>query len=311
MRSARRLYLLQVAIGATGVLVVLAAAATVLASPDLPSSASVAEACDNWVAGGGPAALLGLSLVALFATVIGLGARSAWRQVRAARDYLRTLPGFEERQVAGTACRLIDSSEPLAFCAGYLRPSIYVSQGTLDRLSESELRAVLAHEGHHLRRHEPLRRLTAQAVADSLFFMPLLRRISDRYRALGEVAADEAAVLTVGERRSLASALLKFAEHDPVPAAVVGIDPDRVDNLMGEPGAASWRLPKSALGRSALALGALAALVLLTWHGMLNPTLEIPFLLAAACTTLMIGGPVVLAALALRASVRGLRARRA
>jgi hypothetical protein len=290
---------------------VLAAGATVLASPELPSSTSVAEACDSWVTGGGPAALLGLALVALLATVLGLAIRSAWLQATASRSYLDSLPGGDEQILSGLACRLIDLKEPLAFCAGYLRPAIYVSQGALDGLSEVELSAVLAHERHHLRRRDPLRRLIARAVADSLFFLPILRQISDRYGALGEVAADEAAVLTVGERRSLASALLKFSEQHPVPAPVAGIDPERVGHLMGDPRSTSWRLPHSALGRSALALGALAALVLLTWHGMLNPTLELPFLLAAACTTLMIGGPAVLAALALRASVRGLRARRA
>lgn len=310
MRSARRLYSLHVAIAAAGVSLVLAAGATVLANPALPSSSSVSEACDAWVTGGGPAALLGLALVALLAGVLALGIRSAWRQVRASRRYLGSLSA-EERQLDGTPCRVVASAEPLAFCAGSLRPSIYVSEGALDRLTDGELRAVIAHERHHLRTRDPLRRLIARSFADSLFFIPVLRRISDRYHALGEVAADEAAVSTIGERRPLASALLKFSEHEPVPAPVAGIDPERVDHLMGDPGSASWRLPRSALARSALAVGGLAALVLLTWHGMLNPTLELPFLLAAGCMGLMIGGPVLLAALALRASVRGLLARRA
>ena len=310
MRSASRLYRLQLTIGAIGALMVLAAGATVLASPDLPSSSSVSEACDNWVAGGGPAALLGLAFVALFVTVIGLGIRSASRQVRATRAYVRSL-SVREREIAGTTCRVIDSAEPLAFCAGFLRPSIYISQGAVDRLTEPELSAVLAHERHHLGSRDPLRRLVAQSLADSLFFVPLLRRISDRYRALGEVAADEAAVRSVRERHSLASALLKFSEHQPVPSTVAGIDPERVDHLMGDPAAGTWQLPSSVLGRSVLALGILVALVFLTWHGILNPTLEIPFLLAAACAALMIGGPIAAAALGLRASFRGMRARRA
>lgn len=311
MRSAQRLYRLHTAIAVVGASVVLAAGATVLANPELPSSASVSEACDTWVSGGGPAALLGLALVALLATVAGLGLVSAWRQVGANRRYLRSLPIDGGDELGGIGYRLVDLAEPLAFCAGYLRPSIYVSRGARERLTESELSAVLAHEAHHLRRRDPLRRLAARAVADSLFFVPILRRISDRYHALGEVAADEAAVSSAGGRRSLASALLKFSEHGPAPEPVAGIDPERVDHLMGDPRSGRWRLPGSALGRSALAMGALGALVLLTWHGVLNPTLEVPFLLAAACMLLMVGGPIVLTALTVRVSVRSLRARRA
>ena len=54
-----------------------------------------------------------------------------------------------------------------AFCAGLVRPAIYVSEGTL-RAGEGELRAVLAHEDEHRARLDPLRRLLARMVGDAL-----------------------------------------------------------------------------------------------------------------------------------------------
>lgn len=312
MRSANRLYRLQIAIATAAAAVVLAATTTVLAGASLatPSSEEVADACSNWISEGGPAALLGLAILVLAGTAVGFGARSLWRQTTASRHYLRSLPSGGDAVVEGTRCRLVELDEPLAFCAGNLRPRIFVSQGTLERLTPVELRAVLAHEGHHAHRRDPLRRLLASALADSLFFVPILRRISDRYRDLGEVAADEAALASVADRRSLASALLKFSEVEPVPA-VAGVHPERVDHLMGDSDSAGWRLPLSSVGRSVLALWALSALVLLIWQGVLDPTLEAPLVLAAACMTAMVGGPVLLAGMTLLVSARALRGRRA
>jgi hypothetical protein len=312
LRSARRLYRLHVAIAGAGAAIVLAAGAAVVirSNPAIPSSADIAQACGDWLSGGGAAALLGFAIVGLVGVVAGLALRSVWRQLGGARRYLRSLPPGERRVLQGTPCELIELDEPLACSAGYLRPRIYVSTGAVESLTPAELRAVLAHERHHAERRDPLRRLVARALADSLFFVPILGRISERYAALGELAADEAAVAAVGERRSLASALLKFSDGSALPAPVSGIAPERVDHLVGEPGSLSWRLPISMMGRSLVALASLAALVLLIWHGVINPTLQLPFLLAATCMVLMVGAPALLASWALLVSMRAVRGRR-
>jgi hypothetical protein len=314
VRSARQLYLLHLALGGSGAALIGGGAVAVLSgtSLGLPSATEISEACDSWLSAGGPAALLGFGITALALAALGLGFRSARRQLRSSRHYLSALHlRGKEVVVVGVQCRLIEGTEPQAFCAGYLRPRIYLSEGALEQLSKAELEAVVAHERHHLSRHDPLRLLIATALADSLFFLPILRRMSERYRALGELAADEAAVKTLRGRAPLASALLKFSEPEPSPTAVIGIDPERVDHLMGDTGASRWRLPGTLLGRSVLVLAAMSGLVLLVWHGIVNPTLEFPLLLAAGCMLLMIGGPVVIASGALVLSRRALRARRA
>lgn len=307
MRGAGRLYLLHVVVGTLGVALLAGAAAVVVGEQSfaLPSARAISSACDNWVQAGGPAALLGLSIAVLSLLAIGLGLKSVYRQSRASRRYMKTLTvSSDSVEIAGSRCRLIDVDEPLAFCAGYLRPSVYLSRGARERLDSAELQAVVAHEAHHRARRDPLRLLAGRILADSLFFIPILRRISERYLALGELAADEAAVRAVRGRAPLASALLKFSESGLQPAAIVSIAPERVDHLMGDPDANRWKLPRSSLGRSLLALVALGAVVLLTWHGVLNPNLQVPLLLAATCMGLMVCGPIALALGALMLSRR-------
>jgi Zn-dependent protease with chaperone function len=274
----------------------------------MPSAGAIAAACDRWLEGGGPAALLTLVAAALASVSLVLGIRSAARQVRASRHYLAALPlSGEEVEVDGERCRVIASGVAAAFCAGYLRPRIYVSRGALELLDVDELRAVVAHERHHARRRDPLRLLVARALAAALPFIPLLRRISERYEAIGELAADEAAVRDLERRGPLASALLKFGEGEQAEAPVVAIAPERVDHLTGDPDAGRWRLTRSLAGRSALALASLAVLLVFSWQA--EPAPQLPVLLAAGCMAAMVGGPLLLAGTALIIARRALRAR--
>lgn len=310
-RHASRLYRVHLALAAVGLAMLLGAGALALAGLQLrpPSATAIAAACDRWLAAGGPAALLALGVAALAAASLALGLRSAARQVRASRRYLAALPHPEEEEwVHGEPCRVVESAAPTAFCAGYLRPRIYLSRGALERLGADELRAVVAHERHHARRRDPLRLLVARALAAALFFIPLLRRISERYEAIGELAADEAAVRDLHRRGPLASALLKIGESGPTSAPVVAIAPERVDHLMGDPDAGRWQLPRSLAGRSAVALAALGILVALSWQ--IEPAPQFPILLAAGCMAGMIGGPMALGVGALVLSRRALLARR-
>jgi hypothetical protein len=145
------------------------------------------------------------------------------------------------------------------FCAGYLCPTVYASQQTVELLSDAELSAVLAHEHHHRRIRDPLRFACVRILSDALFFVPVLTRLSQRYADLAELSADRAAVhASGGEQAPLASALLAFDESGP--PGVTGISPERVDSLLGQP--IRWRLPLGLVGAS---IGSLAALGLLFW----------------------------------------------
>jgi Zn-dependent protease with chaperone function len=309
MRGARGLYLAHLGLGFLASALVGATAVVVLSGTDLsaPTAGELSRACADWLGSGGPGALLGILALGLAAAVTIRAARSALRQMRAARSYLRAMPLGADWMIGGVARRGVELAEPLAFCAGYLRPRVYLSRGVIERLSAAELRAVIAHENHHARRHDPLRRLLARALADGLFFLPILRRTSDRYARLGELAADRAAVAAFGDRRPIAAALLKLSEHDPSPEPVVGIAPERVDHLLGDPRAEGWRLPRTLAGRSAVAILALAALLFTA--ALAEPALDVPLLLMAGCMAGIVLAPLAVAAMAVVLSRRALRAR--
>ena len=267
---------------------VVALRATVLS---MPSVGRLAAACRSWVLPQvTPTVLLVLGLALLSLTVIGRAVRSGLRAVRAGRMYLAGLSRAGE--LGGpTPAQVIRDTRPMAFCAGLCRPGIYISTGAIDTLDEDELDAVLAHEAHHAARRDPLRLLVAQALADGLFFLPVMRHLRRRYASLAELAADEAAVAAIGRPGPLASAMLAFGDLDG--ALVVGVSAERVDHLMGA--RPRWELPASLLAGAALTVAGLAGLIGLAAHATQLAQVSIPMLMMQSCGPLMIGAALALA----------------
>ena len=144
------------------------------------------------------------------AATLTLALRAAWRQSRAHRRLLaaaRILGPLEGHP----GVTVIAGARPEAFCAGFVRPRVYVSRGAVDALTPVELAAVLAHEHQHRRTRDPLRFACGRVVAHAVFFVPVLRPLCDRYADLAEQRADRAAVrASAGRPSPLASALLVF-----------------------------------------------------------------------------------------------------
>jgi hypothetical protein len=254
-----------------------------------------------------PVANTGAILVTVLA---GLGALTAgatvWaiaRELLADRRFRAALAARSPTPVHGAW--VIDDDRPQAFCAGLFRPRVYFSTGTQEMLDAPALAAVLAHERHHASRHDPLRLACGRALVAGLFYLPALRRLLHRQQALTELSADEAAVITAGgDRSALASAMLSFSRAGDEGAA--GVDPERIDHLIGEQ--PRWRLPV------ALCLGAAAALSLLTATAVLaahaaagSATLAPPFLSSQPCVAVlaMIPAAAGVAALAYARRRRG------
>ncbi|MEV4894381.1 M56 family metallopeptidase [Nonomuraea sp. NPDC055795] len=151
------------------------------------------------------------SVAAASAAAIALrAAYLAWRTARAVATLTR-LPTpaairRSARRLGVGAVVCVDGAQPTAFCAGLVRPRIYLTPS----FDGPELRAVLAHEHAHARRRDPLRRLLARAAADVLFYLPLAEWWADHQLERSEVAADRAAIARVG-RKALAAALLAAA----------------------------------------------------------------------------------------------------
>jgi Peptidase family M48 len=249
--------------------------------------------------------LLGVALIGTSAIAVAL--RAVLRQRGAYRQFLAGL------EVAGRLSEdpsvlVIADPRPQAFCAGYLRPRVYISQAALNILGDAELRAVLAHEHHHRRVRDPLRLACGRVLSQALFFLPALRALFVRYSDLAELNADGAAVRSgVGGRSALASALLAFE------ASGGGISPERVDSLLGQ--AVSWRCPRWLMSASFFALSSLTAV---TWSASqmasARATFNVPFLSSQPCLAMLalmplLGCVAIFALLGGRASARvaGLR----
>jgi Zn-dependent protease with chaperone function len=285
--SHRHAFTLALALGVGGLLLATAAVTTAIASVHHGSASSrtilVPGLRFTYPNLNGAAALL-LALAAPGAAAITLGLRASWRQLRGYRSLVAQI-GVVEPLGKDPRVNVIADPRPQAFCAGYLRPRVYVSRRAVELLTEAELDAVLAHEHHHRRVRDPLRLAYARILSEAVFFLPVLRSLSERYAELAELSADHAAVAAnAGETAPLASALLAFDESGP--AGTAGISSERVDALLGEP--IHWRLRAWLLAASLVLLSGLTAVVwLVSGAASAHATFNLPILSSQPCVVLM------------------------
>lgn len=186
--------------------------------------------------------VLTVAMVSLVACAVArqwvLGARLA-TATRAAR--LRRLPPPvpEAARAAGLAGHLdlIDTPRPIAFVYGWRRPRVCVSTGLVERLTASELEAVLHHERWHLHRRDPIRLAAARSIAAPFRWGPEIARLVQQYQLAIEVDADRYAAEIMGSRRALAGALSRLTSGIAT-AGRVGFSTlveARVAALMGDP----------------------------------------------------------------------------
>jgi Zn-dependent protease with chaperone function len=239
--------------------------------------------------------VVALALIGLAAT--GRVVAGGLRELTAARRLRRWL-AVHQRHELGDVLVICDEL-PRAFCAGLLRPRVYVSTGAVALLDELALRAVVAHERHHARRRDPLRFATGRVIARALFFVPGLAELVRRQQALAELSADESAINARPENRSaLARAMLIFTERSR-PGDPAGVDPERVDYLLGEPRSWSFPLLLCLLTGSMLSL-LVAAGVLAGQVANGSATLALPLLSSRPCIAVLAAIPALLFLVGLR-----------
>jgi hypothetical protein len=230
--------------------------------------------------------ILALALLGLLATLVAVA--SAARELTASRRFMRELARRSPRTLGEAV--VINESKPVAFCAGLLRPRVFISSAAVELLDAEALDAVLAHELQHARRRDPLRVATGRTLSRALFFVPGLRELARRQQALAELSADEAAIEQDDSHRpALARAMLCFADFQGIGS---GIDPTRVDYLLGEP--PSWRFQSLLCLAAAAVIGVLAALaVLLGEVASGSATLAPPFLSKQPCVVVLALMPAI------------------
>lgn len=127
---------------------------------------------------------------------------------------------------------------------GWLKPCILLPVAALTGLTESQLRAILAHELAHIRRHDYLVNLFQTAVETVLFYHPAVWWVSRQIRREREHCCDDIAVALCGDPVEYVSALAGMEEirsriPEPALAANGGELLSRIRRLLGEPNPSS------------------------------------------------------------------------
>lgn len=139
---------------------------------------------------------------------------------------------------------LVESSRPVCFAAGIVRPRVVLSRGLFQALSPEERAVVLAHERAHVRRRDALVGAVVQALA--VLHLPWVGRwLVRELEVAAEQACDEAAARCVADRVSVAATILTVEraalhagtrELAPVAAAFGARAVERrVEALLAEP----------------------------------------------------------------------------
>ena len=121
---------------------------------------------------------------------------------------------------------------------GWLQPYILLPVTALTGLSNSQIRAILAHELAHIRRHDYLVNLLQTAIETVLFYHPAVWWVGRQMRMEREHCCDDIAVALCGNAREYAGALAEMEEirdriPEPALAATGGELLERIRRLMG------------------------------------------------------------------------------
>jgi len=198
---------------------------------------------------GNPLALFGMLWVA---GAVAFLARLAGGiiQVHRIRAAARAAPQAEHA-VANELWRIMGGRAPISvllsdrvdipFAAGIRRPAVLLPEGIAATLSPERIRAVLAHELAHVRRHDYAVNLVQRMIEAIFLFHPVVHWLSRVARDEREHCCDLLAASMVGDRRAVAGALLALEEtrsaHSPhwlLPAADGGSLLRRIERLVSQ-----------------------------------------------------------------------------
>jgi beta-lactamase regulating signal transducer with metallopeptidase domain/thiol-disulfide isomerase/thioredoxin/protocatechuate 3,4-dioxygenase beta subunit len=163
--------------------------------------------------------------------------------------------------------RVVQTAEVPAPClTGFFHSWLLLPEANCGETNRADLRAILAHEFAHSRRHDLVWNVVLHCWLILLWFHPLVWRVRAAHLAACDAVCDAVAADLVGDvasyGRTLARLALQVAGPRPVPGLAMARTPDvflRVEALKRRVfrGALPWRLIAPAL----LALGAVVVLI--------------------------------------------------
>jgi beta-lactamase regulating signal transducer with metallopeptidase domain len=166
-------------------------------------------------------------------SLVGSGSRAVPSEIQESFNVIM------ERMAMTAPIRLLTSiyiDTPVAI--GWFRPTVLLPITALAGLNEPQLRAVLAHELAHIRRHDFLVNLLQRVVESILFYHPAVWWLSSRIRSEREHCCDDLAVQICDDRSAYAQALMELeqrrtASPDLAVAATGGRLTQRIHRVLG------------------------------------------------------------------------------
>jgi len=104
---------------------------------------------------------------------------------------------------------VVNKNTKHAFSFGLKSNKIVISKGLIDQLSLSQLEAVILHEKYHIENKHPLLLVVSEILSSTLFFLPMMKEVSRKMRAILEREADLFAQSIQGSDAHLKVALSK------------------------------------------------------------------------------------------------------
>jgi len=189
---------------------------------------------------------LGLPVLAITAVALGVALLRAVRILRRTarlaafrREVAPPPAAIQAARGVGVSAELSCFAHPdaIAYTAGLLRPRIWLSTGSCERLDHDGLAAVLWHERAHLLARDPLRVLIARVLAALLFVVPWVGALVQRYEVAKELDADREALRRLGSADALAGALYTLGDRSPESTSLAigawSLSSLRIDQLYG------------------------------------------------------------------------------
>jgi beta-lactamase regulating signal transducer with metallopeptidase domain len=209
----------------------------------------------------------------------------AWRRSAVVQRAAAVDPGPSLRYIVAAVSADLGVARPVTIFASRLAevPLVFGWRGSTillpvhasSDLDANQLRAIIAHEIAHVRRHDYVTNLLQVAADMILWFHPAARWLSRRARIEREYCCDDVAVGLTADRAGYAEALarLEEARHDCplVIAAASGTLLDRIQRVVGQP----RRILTPARAAAVLALAIAIASVVATLAHVVPPAVPL------------------------------------
>ena len=119
---------------------------------------------------------------------------------------------MQQMGIRSTVRLLQSTATQVPFVVGWLQPVVLLPASLLGGLPPDQIRAILAHELAHIRRHDFLVNVLQALVETCLFYHPAVWWLSQQIRIEREYCADADAAAICGDRDIYARALVSLAD---------------------------------------------------------------------------------------------------